>query len=106
MSKKPLLYLYKEGNWFILDKDQCGKRMHTYPHNSLIWHQCPAATDEYKGCWRLGGVSLNMPCGVCQEVCPDGLQALWRFHNWDTMNDFHFGKWDGSFYLHGTTKAV
>ena len=100
------LWLYKEGSWFILGKDQCGPDMQTYPHQSLIWHQCPQFTDDYKGVWRLSANNLFVPCGVCKEVCPDGLAGLWQMHNWETLDQLHFGEWDGSFYLHGTTKAV
>ena len=95
---KPLLWLYREGSWYILDTDQCGEDMKPYPHQSLIWHQCPLGTDNYKGMWRVSNKNMGLPCGVCQEVCPEGLQALWRFHNWETLDRLHMGSWDGCFY--------
>jgi hypothetical protein len=104
MSKFIRPWLHKEGNWYILGKGHCGDDMSPYPHESLIWHQCQVAhgpaLSEYTGCWRVRGASLGMPCGVCWEVCPEGLQGLWRLHNWETLDQIHFGKWDGSFYGH------
>ncbi len=96
-----LTWLHKEGNWYMLDKDQCHSDMKLCPHTSLIWHECPMmATDGYEGMWRLTMTNLFLPCGVCDEVIPDGLAALWQLHNWETLDDLHFGAWHGSFYGH------
>ena len=95
-----LTWLHKEGNWYMLDKNQCHSDMQPYPHQSLIWHQCPEANHGYEGMWRLSLKSLFLPCGACEEVIPDGLAGLWQMHNWETLGDLHFGTWDGSFYGH------
>ena len=102
----PLLWLHREGNWFILNKNQCGEDMQPYPHESLIWHHCPEGEvpggtprhGGYKGMWRLSVRNLFLPCGVCEEVVPDSIAGLWQLHNWETLDRIHFGKWDGSFY--------
>ncbi len=89
-------WLHREGSWVLLETSRCGPSMWGYNHQSLIWHQCqsPLRKDrstfpsghDYEGCWRLSGRSLSRPCGVCLEVCPPEIQALWRFHNWETMD--------------------
>ena len=98
-------WLHREGSWVLLETHRCGPRLSGYNHASLIWHQCqsPKAKGlrldggDYEGIWRLSGRSLNLPCGVCHEICPPEIQALWRFHNWETM-DSNYTYTDTDFY--------
>jgi hypothetical protein len=94
-----LTWLHKEGNWYLLNENQCHGGMQPYPHQSLIWHECPRAEDD-GGMYRLCERLMDVPCGWCGETCPSGLAGLWRMHNWESLDMIHFGLWDGSFYGH------
>ena len=76
-----LNWLHKEGDWYLLSKEQC-ENMDGY-YNSFIWHSCQQGTDGYGGCWRVSRKNLNIMCGACQERCPEGIQALWTMLNMD-----------------------
>lgn len=80
-------YLHKEGNWYLLSKEQATGIIDVYGYNSFIWHQCPADTGSYGGCWRVTRKNLNLDCGLCKEACPDNMQGLWTMLNMDIEGD-------------------
>lgn len=76
-------WLHKEGNWHLLSRNQCEGEVDGSEYNSFIWHSCPKATTNYGGCWRWNMDNLNIPCGLCGDAVPEGIQTVWTLHNMD-----------------------
>lgn len=82
--------LHKEGDWYLLSREQA-KMYEGYnrndlarsDYNSFVFHSCKKYTPEAVGIWRYVRKTLHVGCGLCGEVCPDGLQALWIMLNMD-----------------------
>jgi hypothetical protein len=73
--------LFTEGNW--------GLREYPKPREwtSLIVHRCPQL--EFAPEWRLPVAMIHghTKCFACSERAPEGLLALWKLHNSDSVAD-------------------
>ena len=87
--------LHSDGSWHLMPKDtwEIYSTPYDYPHQSVIYHQCRNywKRKEFGQVWvpavqyRIDVAELTIPCGHCDEVCPEGLQALWMLHNYDSI---------------------
>ncbi len=85
---KPNEVLIVEGRWSIersWEKPSQVTIRPSYWHDntkSFIKHRCPG---EKRVPTVYGWPNEKSTCWRCDEPIPDGIQALWRFHNWEVL---------------------
>ena len=86
--------LYSDGNWYMMPKSLWASgQNYDYPHDSVIYHQCRNhwLQQDKMALWtppvlyRVELAEMEIPCGDCHEVCPEGLQGLWTLHNFNSL---------------------
>ena len=87
--------LFSDGSWYILHSDAWTNTISgmDYSHQSVIYHKCrnPWKKQTDSSFWtasvqyRVSVSELGIPCGSCDEVCPEALQGLWKLHNYDSI---------------------
>lgn len=87
--------LYSDGSWHLMHKDLWNDHFkhYRYPHQSVIYHQCRNHWKKHEDSeivippvqYRISLAEMNIPCSSCGEVCPEGLQGLWKLHNFNSI---------------------
>ena len=87
--------LFSDGSWHIMPKELWHEKFESYdyPHQSVIYHQCRNYWEKHGDSklwfppvqYRVSVHELNIPCASCHETCPEGLQGLWKLHNYDSL---------------------
>ena len=91
--------LFSEGSWHIMHKDIWQNKYFElyYKYDSVIFHQCRNHWKKHEDSdvwvpsvqYRITVAELNIPCSHCKEVCPEGLQGLWKLHNYNSIQSDH-----------------
>lgn len=87
--------LHSDGSWHILHRDTWSDtfKYYKYTHDSIIYHHCRNHWKQHKNStvwvpsvqYRVDEAEMSIPCQNCGETCPEGLQGLWKLHNFNSI---------------------